>query len=348
MAGRQGTREAPIRVKLMSRMPEAELLRYFPGGMPYWGECEFVFDLDARDYDWLVVYDDLPPRAGERRSSRVEALACPRRHTLLVTTEPSSIKVYGRSYCAQFGHVLTSQEEWALPHPRRIHGQPALHWFYGAAPGAYRSIDAMRAHPPLAKSADLSTVCSSKRQGHTLHDRRFTFTWWFKGVMPELEIFGRGVRPMADKADALDTFRYHLAIENYRGAHHWTEKLADAFLGCTLPFYAGCPNAADYFPDESFIPIDLDRPEEAARVIRSAIASGEYEKRLPAIMEARRRVLEEYSLIATVSRIVGERHTEAAAAEPGARLYSRRALRRARPWVLAEQLYGRILQTLRR
>ncbi|MEZ6050382.1 MAG: hypothetical protein R3C02_03185 [Planctomycetaceae bacterium] len=42
-------------------------------------------------------------------------------------------------------------------------------------------------------------------------------------------------------------YRYHVAVENHIAEHHWTEKLADAFLGATLPFYFGCPNASDYF-----------------------------------------------------------------------------------------------------
>ena len=85
-------------------------------------------------------------------------------------------------------------------------------------------------------------------------------------------------------------FRYHIAIENHIAPHHWTEKLADVFLGHSLPFYHGCPNAADYFPADSFIPIDIHQPERVLEIIRQAIDRGEYERRLPAIVESRRRV----------------------------------------------------------
>ena len=84
------------------------------------------------------------------------------------------------------------------------------------------------------------------------------------------------------KADALDPYRYHLAVENYIGPHYWTEKLADAFLGYTLPFYCGAPNAADYFPEESFIPIDINNFDGALETIRRAIADKEYEKTVAA------------------------------------------------------------------
>lgn len=335
-----------ITVKLMSRFHADEWQRYFPGQEPVWGGCRFIFDNDARDYDWLVVYDDLPPAQGERRSMRVETLAGAAINTLLVTTEPSSIKVYGRAFCAQFSHVLTSQEPWALRHPRRIYSQPALHWFYGAGGGHYRSIDAMRAQPPIEKSAGLSTVGSNKQQTHTLHYLRYRFTQHIKAAIPEMDVYGRGYIPMPNKALALDSYRYHLAVENHYSPHHWTEKLADPFLGACLPFYAGCPNATDYFPADSFIALDIGDPEGAVAIIRRAMAEGEYEKRLPAILEARRRVMEEYSLFAVLAREITARH-EPAAADRGQRLYSRRALRMARPWTALEQLLERLLQRWR-
>ena len=278
-----------IRVKLLGRVPQRLWLRQFPGQRPTWDRCDFVFDPAAREYDWLVVYDDLPPITGERFSLRQEALACPREHTLLITTEPPSIKAYGKAFVAQFGRVLTSQPDWALPHPGRIFSQPALRWFYGVGRNRLCTVDQMSERPPLEKTKILSTVCSSKQQRHTRHNRRYRFTQALKEHLPELDIYGRGVRDIDDKAETLDEYRYHLAIENYLGRHHWTEKLADAFLGVTLPFYCGCPNAAEYFPPDSFIPIDINDVKGAATIIRRAIEDNEFEKRLPVILEARRR-----------------------------------------------------------
>lgn len=303
-------------------------LRQFPGGDPGWGRCRFVFDPDAPRYDWLVAYEDLPKEAGSIRGR--EELACPREHTLLVTTEPSSIKQYGRRFVSQFGCVLTSQDERGLPHPAAVRSQPALMWYYGFGRQGHIAFDTLRDHPPLAKTRVISTVSSFKRQRHTLHHRRHLFTGELKALLPELEVFGRGVRAMDDKAEALRDYRYHVAVENFVGPHHWTEKLADSFLGCTLPFYFGCPNATDYFPAGSFIPIDIFDPPGAARIIRAAVDGGEYEKRLPLIMEARRRVLYEYNTFAVLSRLIEERHS-AAPVTPGVTLLSRHALRAASP-----------------
>lgn len=330
-----------IRVKLLSRFPAALWLHQCPDGQAGWGRCDFLFDPRASEYDWLVVYDDIPPQPGERKGTAREVLACPAAQTILVTTEPSSIKTYGRTFTEQFGAILTSQPEWALPHPQRIYSQPALHWFYGVGARNTLSFRELEATDRLAKTRDLSMVFSPKRQRHTLHHRRFEFMRRLMTLLPEMDVYGRGARPLDDKAEALDAYRYHVAVENYLGPHHWTEKLADAFLGLTLPFYCGCANAADYFPPESFIPIDMADPEGAARIIRQAIADLEYEKRLPAILEARRRVLYEHNLFAVLAREIEQRHDPALLADGHGVLYSRHALRRLSPLGGLRDLYGK-------
>jgi len=94
-----------------------------------------------------------------------------------------------------------------------------------------------------------------------------------------MEIFGHGVNPINDKAETLDPYQYHLTVENHVYPHHLTEKLPDAFLGYTVPFYHWCPNAADYFPRGSFIPIDMTDFDSTVDIIRSTLANKEYNDR---------------------------------------------------------------------
>lgn len=315
-----------IRVKFLTKAPAnydwQRWLDHFPGRIPKSGECEFIFDPANRDYDWLVVYDDLPSVGGERFTLWSEPLACPRSQTLLITTEPSTIKTYGNAYTRQFGWVLTSQEPWAIRHPGAIYRQAGLIPFYEG------QHDEILNHPPENKTAIISTVCSSKQQSHTLHRARYEFTQKLQKSLPTLEVFGHGVCPIDRKNDALDSFRYHVAIENHIAPHHWTEKLSDAYLGLCLPFYYGCLNAADYFPAESFIPIDITRYDESLERIKAAIANDEYTRRLPAIREARRLVLEEYSTFPNVSNLIAARHpAQTFEPENGAKILSRHALR---------------------
>lgn len=296
-----------IRVKLLSRVRVPEWLRYFPDQEPEWGNCRFLFSADERDYDWLVVYNDIPPSGDERFPMNKELLACPASNTLLITNEPSNIKTYGNKFTRQFGHVLTSQETWALPHHDRIYSQPALKWFYGASSSGFRSWRKMHDHMPQ-KTRSISTVCATKKHMTTVHKRRNRFTDRLKAKLPEMDIYGRGIRPMDDKAEAIDDYFYHLAVENYIGKHHWTEKLSDCFLGLALPIYAGCTNITDYFPEESLVPINIFQEQEAIEKIMKVVHDNEYSARLPAILEARRRVLEEYNFFAVISGIIEKRH----------------------------------------
>lgn len=246
-----------IRVKLISKIDKRYWLKQFPSHIPVWGKCEFIFDIDEKEYDWVVVYDDLPRLKDERFSKRVEELTCAKDHSLLITTEPPNIKFYGKSYVEQFGYVLSSHEDFALEHPEKIFSQPALIWFYGFGyDNTTKNYDDILKNE-YKKEDLISTVCSSKQQKHTLHNQRYKFTNELKKLLPELEIFGHGVRDLRDKSDILDGFKYHIAIENYSGKHHWTEKLSDPFLGLCLPFYFGATNVEEYFPEKSFIKIDI-------------------------------------------------------------------------------------------
>lgn len=301
-----------IRIKLLGKYrPDADgygWLRRFPGRKPAWGNCDFVFDRFEREYDWLVVYDDLPSVSGERATNWVEELGCPRENTMLITTEPSSIKIYGKHFLRQFGHVLTSQESWAVgQHPGAIYYQPGLIWYYAFSEprGDY---DHIRDNVPMNKTGEISAVCSTKQQRHTLHRQRYDFIMGLKEAVPEMELFGRGIRFVEDKADALDPFKYHIAIENFFGPHHWTEKLADPFLGACMPVYHGCPNAEEYFPEESFLRIDIGDVDAAAEIIQRAIRDNLYERNLDYILESRKRVLEKYAPIAQICRFVNELH----------------------------------------
>ena len=257
-----------IRVKIIARgEPSHPWKSQTPGETGAWKQCQFIFDRNETHYDWLVVIDDV----SRGYASQPETLNCADEHTLLVTTEPPTITRYGQSFAAQFEHVLTSQNDQALPHPRRIHSHTGNLWFNG------HSYDAIVENGMPPKNATLSTVCSSKQQKHTIHKNRYDFTSWLKQKLPEMDIFGHGVRFVEKKYEALEAYRYHLAIENYIGPHHWTEKLADPYLSGAVPIYYGCTNIENYFPKDSYITIDIhNRPnglcKKAGSLARSAAA----------------------------------------------------------------------------
>lgn len=351
-----GNPENAIRVKFLARNIKGSdyrvWLRQFPGGLPTWGRCDFIFDRDETRYDWLAVYDDLPAKPGQRFSYRTLELSCPPQNTLLITTEPSTIRHYGREFLKQFGYVITSQEPEIIDHPGAIYTQPGLHWFYGVGEQSLMTHDDISADDPSNKSKNFSTVCSSKRQRHTTHVRRYEFTRYLARRYPAVDLYGHGVRPVDDKAETIRPYRYHLAIENHIAPHHITEKLMDVFLGGALPLYAGCPNADEYFPRESFVPLRLDDFDEAVEKIIEIVESDEYENRLPAILEAKRMVLNKHNIFALLAR-----HVETLTDDPNPQsvdltrgrklIRSRRAVWMKRPDAWLENFYYKVRNRLK-
>lgn len=287
-----------------------------PNHSAKWGSCTFTFNPLEKEYDWLVIIDDL----SRIIPNRIENLQCPKENTILVTTEPSTITRYGRAFAKQFGHLITNQDENVLPHPNALRSQTGNEWMYG------KDYDSIVSVTEPTKTKKLSTICSNKQQGHTMHRLRYAFTEKMEEEISELERFGRGFQWIETKAIALDDYEFHVAIENYIGDHVWTEKLADAFLGYTVPIYCGCPNVYDYFPTDSLIQIDIKDVDGSIKKIKEVITTeGEYERRLDAVKEARRRVIEEYNLFAMINNIV--KNAEEKEYIPNQKLYNRRIMR---------------------
>jgi len=308
------------KVKLITRGCKANEESPFKKQLPHndtlWNDLSFTFNPLEKEYDWLVVIDDIP----HITPYKTEHLQCPKENTILMTTEPKSITRYGRAFAQQFCYLITNQDENVLPHPNALRSQTGNVWFYG------KDFDDVISTKSLQKTKKISTVCSNKQQGHTMHKLRYEFTKLMEEQIPELERFGRGFEWVNTKAEALDNYEFHVAIENQIAPHVWTEKLADAFLGYCVPIYCGCPNVYEYFPKESLIEIDIKDMQSAIVKIKKIISTpGEYEKRFEAICEARRRVIEEYNIFAMIESII--KKSQKYEIPPHQKIYSRRLMR---------------------
>lgn len=323
-----------MRIKVMSRgsavgVPDFE---YRPGFV-------FVFDSSCSDYDWLVVYDELPTADVGTFKDGYELLRCSRECTILATQEPISIKRYSKAYTQQFGHLLTNRPKEAENHPHYYLGRGYYWWYIGRNYQEYKSL----VLPPKEKS--ISVISSSKRMQYTKHAARFDLAVYLAENIPGMEWYGKGVRPFEKKYEVLEPYKYHVTIENHIGEHHWSEKLADAFLAECLPFYAGDPIVDEIFPKESFIPIPIDDPQTAVEIIKSAIANNEYEKRRDAILEAKRLILEKYNFFAQVIEVIeknkNQKITSVEAKRP-VRIYERKALRKRNIFVALSDGYSHL------
>ena len=270
---------------------QSPILRQTPGNNGIWKDYQFHVNKASGAYDFLVVY-------GGNRSLINTPL--PKKNTLFIASEPPSIKKYSESYLSQFGGVICTDSEHR--HPNLQLQQQGYPWFSGirflqdGSEVATKHYDDYKRDSVIQKSKLLSVVCSTK-QSKPGHRKRFEFVQRLKEELgDELDWFGNGQDSVADKADAIRPYQYHIVIENSSYKHYWTEKLSDCFLEGAFPFYAGCPNIGEYFPHQAYQTIDLNKPEEAVQLIRTAIRTDRYQQSLEALKEAKRQVLDDYNL----------------------------------------------------
>lgn len=277
----------------------ALLMRQTPGGQGVWSNLRFMTGPHVSDADYLVARGDVIPGT---------ITDIPKERRLLVTSEPPGILDYRSDFLNQFG-ILVSPYQIEGFAGRTILSQPALRWWLGI------NLDAAQAAPAMnfgdlerlswpEKTKTLSVVASTKAILPKHRARLAFIEKAAKRFGAEMDVFGRGFQPIADKADAILPYRYHLVLENNDIPNFWTEKLADAYLGYAFPFFSGCANLTDYFPADSFLAIDIDNPERTLDAIEAAIEEDLAGLRRPRIEAARHRLLYEHNFFALIERIV--------------------------------------------
>ena len=283
---------------------EWPILRQTPHSTGIWGNCQFFVGAETGEYDYWVVYDGL---------ARVEKACCPPEHTILITGEPPAVRQYDRNFVRQFGAVMTCHRD--IDHPHIIYTQQSQPWHVGRRVVAEQNISFSKNYDELmstqvpAKTKLLSVISSNK----TLtvgHVKRVEFIDHLtRRFGNQLEVFGRGVRDVEDKWDAIAPYKYHIVLENSSYEDYWTEKLSDAYLANALPIYYGCWNLTNYFAPESFVAININRPDEAMATIERCIREETYERRSDSIQKAKLDVLNKYNLFAVIASLAeqGER-----------------------------------------
>jgi hypothetical protein len=276
-------------ILLAASFPPELILRQTPAAQGCWGDFRFVTDPEHTDLNGCVVYDDLLEPL---------ELVCPLENTLLITGEPESLRSYRSRFTHQFDQVWTSHK--SVQHARKIRRNEAQHWHYGLyagqAHGRSLDFDDLASLPRPKKLKRMSVICSAKAQSED-HRQRLAFVRQLKEALGDsIDVFGRGIRSLEDKSDAIYDYKYHIVLENDHSDFFMTEKLADAFLGYSYPIYFGGSEAYHRYPEGSFTSIDIYRPLQAIATIREVLQADCYEHSRVQLDEARRRVLYDNNL----------------------------------------------------
>ncbi len=157
--------------------------------------------------------------------------------------------------------------------------------------------------PVPEKEKNMSCIASKLQQfkGHRL---RLNFINALRKEIPEIDFFGKGRNYIPDKMDGLLPYRYSIAIENTAAPYYFTEKITDCFLAYTVPVYYGCKNIGKFFPERSFIQVDIEKPAKAIEKIRQIMEQDNWQERVAALQEARELVLNKYQPLAAAAAIL--------------------------------------------
>jgi len=259
------------------------------------GELRFA-NSETADDDWLVF---LLPNV-DPFSTLV-----PRERRILVLGEPSPMHTISAAYANQFG-ILVSPYMVAGFDGNWFPSHPGLPWFFATRRSTEQSLsfDKLVGMPVPEKLNEVSVIVSNKvfHEGHRV---RLRFVEYLRERLgSRLHVFGRGIREIDDKADAILPYAYHLSLENTIEPNYWSEKLSDTYLGYAFPLYAGCTNINDWFPAESMQRIDLDCFERAAADVIGALDADNYQNRLPSIRAARDITLYNETVFNVLSRAI--------------------------------------------
>ena len=261
----------------------------------------------AADDGWLVF--------SEPNSSAL-ATRIPHGRRAICVNEPAVMNALPVSYLNQFG-LLISPFRMAGFRGAWFQSHTGLPWFFGATMEGKSLTPVLSRQQlldlkPPEKSNTVSVVLS-KKVFHEGHRKRLRLLELLKDQLGDrLLIYGRGIRDIQDKAEAIMPSALHLALENSVEPSYWSEKLADAFLGYALPVYGGCPDIHKWFSEDSLLIIDPDKAEQACSTICEALDKRIYHQRLPAICEARNRILLQESAFNVIVRAIEANSCDAA------------------------------------
>lgn len=282
-----------ILVRIIKNWDWPDLMRQTPHELGIWDDVQFTLS-SVEECDYVVMLNN---------NMNCESIVkCPPENIWALMQEPY---VKGFTDWMVEGHkhyfkVFTNYKP--LDDSKYVISHPAVPWHINRPYGQLVELSV----PPKPKTISWIVGNARNLPGHF---KRLCFLKFIQDKSPlDIDLFGRAVRVIDDKWDGLADYKYSLAVENSSSPDYWTEKLADCFLTWTMPFYYGCTNLEKYFPEESFIRINIDEPVFALEQIKTAIKNNEWEKRLPALKKARELVLNQYQIFPHLVKQIKSHH----------------------------------------
>lgn len=205
-----------------------------------------------------------------------------------------------KRFLDQFGKVFTFHQ---YLDDRCVSQPPFLPWMINANHGDSiwngheRDVNYFDKLDFVQKRGLISVICSSQDMTPT-HKMRLRFVKRLaEHFGDELVWFGNGINSVEEKWDAIAPFKYTIVLENQSRHNVITEKLGDAFLGLSYPFYWGAANVDNTFNANGFTQINIEDFEGTIRKIREGIKDDLVNTKHDYLIENKNRVLHEHNFL---------------------------------------------------
>lgn len=211
----------------------------------------------------------------------------PRNRRIAVLTESPIDACYQRidEVMRRFPIIFTHQRDLLA------RGEPFLPLMFGTNWLGIRDDEATEAvlnqHPQ--KTAMVSFIGSLEHPNHGAYRFRREIAEYAL-QRGDVECFGKGIRPVAGKRDALAPFRFSIAMENAAADHYFSEKLIDCLLLETIPVYYGCAGIGELFDPRGLL--CFNSREELGEILDSLTAE-RYEQMRPYALANKQKAIAE-------------------------------------------------------
>jgi hypothetical protein len=284
-----------LNVLVLSNWNSKNLIIQSPNKLGIWNDVAFYFHHNANtSYDVVLVLNFIDAKV---------QLHCIPENVWALMQEPFIPGIFDwmTSSHSKYSKVFTHYIPRNANTIKYIKFHPIVPWHVGKSYDELVSISC-----PL-KEKKMSIIVSnlSVFDGHK---KRLSFLELLRKSEINLDIFGKGINFIDSKWDGLAKYKYSIVIENSSTENYWTEKIADCFLSWTVPIYYGCPNIAKYFPEKSFILIDINDPDMSICKIKEIIENDVWSDRFEDLNTARELVLNKYQFFPQIVSIIDKYH----------------------------------------
>lgn len=219
--------------------------KFFPNRTQTHGKCKFYFDEkeilnNNINIDFFVCFNRLNDNQIVKKLNFF--------NTLIIACEPPSIKRYEKNFLKQFNHVYCSDPEYFKQFNCHVPIFP-IHI------GVNRDLnkkendlyfdEIINMRPKKKKLISVIDTNKSFCKEHQI--RKELIKDILRNFGSEIDVFGRDDHFVSDKIDVLESYHYHICIENYFGLNFFTEKILDPLLMYSNPIYLGSENINQFF-----------------------------------------------------------------------------------------------------